>query len=92
MAERDHLEVVEIKKESHSANLMDKIDLDEIGMKGQIKAEIERHKKFASGLPGIKEQSVKVGDVDTVDSEVTIKMDVFRAACPHQDLNLGPSP
>jgi len=46
------------------AKLMDKIDLDEIGMKEQIKAEIERHKKFASGLLGIKEQSVKVGDVD----------------------------
>ena len=37
------------------ANLMDKIDLDEIGMKEKIKAEIERHKKFQSGLLGIKE-------------------------------------
>ncbi len=46
------------------ANLMDKIDLDEIGMKERIKAEIERHKKFQSGLLGIKGQSVKVGDVD----------------------------
>jgi DNA invertase Pin-like site-specific DNA recombinase len=46
------------------ANLMDKIDLDEIGMKERIKAEIERHKKFASGLLGIKEKAVKVGDVD----------------------------
>ena len=46
------------------ANLMDKIDLDEIGMKERIKAEIERHKKFASGLLGMKGQSVKVGDVD----------------------------
>jgi hypothetical protein len=43
---------------------MDKIDLDEIGMKERIKAEIERHKKFASGLLGIKEKAVKVGDVD----------------------------
>ena len=34
------------------ANLMDKISLDEIGMKEQIKAEIERHKKFQSGLLG----------------------------------------
>ena len=46
------------------ANLMDAIDLDEIGMKERIKAEIERHKKFQSGLLGIKGQSVKVGDVD----------------------------
>lgn len=46
------------------ANLMDKIDLDEIGMKERIKAEIERHKKFASGLLGIKGESVKVGDID----------------------------
>ena len=35
------------------ANLMDKIHLDEIGMKEQIKAEIERHKRFESGLLGI---------------------------------------
>lgn len=46
------------------AKLMDTIDLDEIGMKERIKAEIERHKKFQSGLLGIKGQSVKVGDVD----------------------------
>jgi site-specific DNA recombinase len=46
------------------ANLMDKIDLDEIGMKERIKAEIERHKKFQSGILGIKGQAVKVGDVD----------------------------
>ena len=29
-----------------------------------IKAEIERHKKFQSGLLGIKGQSAKVGDID----------------------------
>lgn len=46
------------------AKLMDSIDLDEIGMKERIKAEIERHKKFQSGLLGIKGQSVKVGDID----------------------------
>ncbi len=46
------------------ANLMDSIDLDEIGMKERIKAEIEQHKKFESGLLGIKGQSVKVGDID----------------------------
>lgn len=46
------------------ASLMDKIDLDEIGMKERIKIEIERHKKFQSRLLGIKVQSVKVDDVD----------------------------
>ena len=44
--------------------LMDKIHLDEIGMKEQIKMEIERHKKFESGLLGVKGKSVKVGDID----------------------------
>lgn len=46
------------------ASLMDRIDLDEVGMKERIKSEIERHKKFASGLLGIKGQLVKVGDID----------------------------
>jgi site-specific DNA recombinase len=46
------------------ANLMDQIDLDEIGMKERIKIEIERHKKFQSGLLGIKEEKVKVSDID----------------------------
>lgn len=44
--------------------LMDDISLDEIGMKGKIKAEITRHKKFQSGLLGIEETKVKVADVD----------------------------
>jgi len=46
------------------AGLMDEIDLDEIGMKGKIKAEIARHKKFQSGLLGETETKVKVKDVD----------------------------
>lgn len=46
------------------SNLMDKIDLDEIGMKEKIKAEIERHKKFQSGLLGQKADKVKVADID----------------------------
>ncbi len=46
------------------AKLMDNIDLDEIGIKEKIKAEIERHKKFQSGLLGIKEKAVKVADID----------------------------
>jgi site-specific DNA recombinase len=46
------------------AVLMDKIDLDEIGMKEKIKAEIDRHKKFQFGLLGIKEKTTKVGEID----------------------------
>jgi hypothetical protein len=45
------------------AGLMDQIDLDSIGMKERIRIEIERHKKFQSGLLGIKETKVKV-DID----------------------------
>jgi site-specific DNA recombinase len=46
------------------AGLMDKISLDEIGMKEKIKAEIDRHKKFQSGLLGIKEKATKVDEID----------------------------
>lgn len=46
------------------ANLMDEIALDEIGMKERIKAEIERHKRFQSGLLGLKESKIKVADID----------------------------
>ena len=46
------------------AGLMDKIELNEIGMKEKIKSEIERHKKFESGLLGIKETKIKIVDVD----------------------------
>jgi DNA invertase Pin-like site-specific DNA recombinase len=46
------------------AGLMDQIDLDEIGLKEKIKAEIERHKKFQSGLLGIKGNVVKVAEID----------------------------
>lgn len=46
------------------ANPMDQIDLDSMGMKEKIKIEIERHKKFQSGLLGIKETKVKVVDID----------------------------
>lgn len=46
------------------ANLMDQIDLDSIGMKEKIKIEIERHKKFQSGLLGIKESNLKASDID----------------------------
>jgi len=46
------------------AKLMDEIALDEIGMKERIKIEIERHKKFESGLLGVKGKTIKVGEVD----------------------------
>ncbi|MBI3306001.1 hypothetical protein HYZ82_02590 [Candidatus Nomurabacteria bacterium] len=39
------------------AGLMDKIDLDEIGMKAKIKDEIERHKRFNVGILGLKEET-----------------------------------
>lgn len=43
--------------------LLENIDLDEIGMKQQIKAEIARFKKFQRVVLGIKEK-VEIGDVD----------------------------
>lgn len=46
------------------AELMDKIDLDEISIKEKIKDEIERNRKFQMGLLGIKEKVIKVGDID----------------------------
>lgn len=46
------------------AELMDTIDLDEISIKEKIKDEIERNRKFQMGLLGIKEKTVKVGDID----------------------------
>ncbi|OIP65320.1 MAG: hypothetical protein COV32_01935 [Candidatus Yonathbacteria bacterium CG10_big_fil_rev_8_21_14_0_10_43_136] len=46
------------------AELMNEIHLDEIGMKGKIKDEIERHKKFESGLLGVKNTAVKIADID----------------------------
>ncbi len=44
--------------------LMDKINLDEIGMKAKIKDEIERHKRFNVGILGLKDTTVKVADID----------------------------
>lgn len=46
------------------ANIMDQVDLDEIGMKEKIKTEIERHKKFQSGLLGEKSKKISVADID----------------------------
>lgn len=43
---------------------MDSIAFDEIGMRKQIREDIERHKKFQSGLLGIKEAKVTVKDIE----------------------------
>lgn len=46
------------------AEMMDSIEFNEIGMRKKIKEEIERHKKFQSGLLGEKESKIKVKDVE----------------------------
>lgn len=43
--------------------MLDKLDLDEIGMKEHIKTEVERYKKFQAGVLGVKEK-IKVADID----------------------------
>lgn len=43
--------------------MLDKIDLDEIGLKDQIRADVERYKKFQSGVLGIKEK-IKIDDIE----------------------------
>lgn len=43
--------------------LMDKIDIDEIGIKEKIKAEVERFKKFQQSVLGIREKP-EVRDID----------------------------
>ncbi len=44
-------------------NLIEKIDINEIGMKEKIKSEIERFKKFQKLISG-KIQTIKINDVD----------------------------
>jgi len=46
------------------AILMDDIEFNEIGMRQKIKAEIERHKKFQSGLLGEKESKIQVKSIE----------------------------
>lgn len=46
------------------AEMMEKIEFNEIGMRKKIKEEIQRHKKFQSGLLGETETKVKVKDVE----------------------------
>lgn len=43
--------------------MLDKVDLDEIGLKYQIKSDVERYKKFQSGVLGIKEK-IKIADIE----------------------------
>jgi DNA invertase Pin-like site-specific DNA recombinase len=43
--------------------LIEKIDLDEIGMKEKIKTEVERFKKFQRVLLGIRD-AIEIGDID----------------------------
>jgi site-specific DNA recombinase len=46
------------------SNLIDKIDLDKIGMKEKIKTEVERLKNFQTGVLGTAVIKTKVADVD----------------------------
>jgi len=46
------------------ALLMDKVHLDEIGMKQKIRDEIERHRKFQSAFLGEKPKTTKTTDID----------------------------
>ena len=46
------------------ADIIDNIDLNEIGIKQKIKDEIERHKRFNTDVLGLKSKSVKSADVD----------------------------
>jgi site-specific DNA recombinase len=46
------------------AILMDKIDLDEIGMKERIRGEVERIRKFQDGVFGMKAPKTNTADVD----------------------------
>lgn len=44
-------------------DLMDRIDIDEIGVKEKIKSEVERFKKFQHSILGVKTK-VEVADID----------------------------
>ena len=46
------------------ASLMDSIDLDEIGIKERIKADIEKIRKLQTGVFGTTPPKTKVADVD----------------------------
>lgn len=44
--------------------LMDEVHLDEIGMKEKIRAEVEKTKKFNMSVLGVKNEKIKVSDID----------------------------
>jgi DNA invertase Pin-like site-specific DNA recombinase len=46
------------------ANLMEEVHLDEIGMKEKIKIEVEKTKKFNMSVLGVKNEKIKVSDID----------------------------
>lgn len=56
-----HLNEVELIKQFEQ--LIDKIDIDEIGIREKIKYEVERIKKFQQGVLGVKEKVI-VKDID----------------------------
>lgn len=43
--------------------MLDNLDLDEIGMREHLKSEVERYKKFQSGVLGVKDK-IKVADIE----------------------------
>ena len=45
------------------AELLDKIDIDEIGIREKLRFEVERVKKFQQGVLGIKDKII-AGDID----------------------------
>ncbi len=49
---------------SELLKIIDKIDLDRSGIKKKLEAEIERHKKFHSGIMGKANENYSVKDVD----------------------------
>lgn len=44
--------------------IIDRIDLDRSGIKKKLEAEIERHKKFHSGIMGKADENYSVRDAD----------------------------
>lgn len=46
------------------AGILDTISLDEIGMKGKIRAEVEAHNAFQQSVLGLKADKVKVKEID----------------------------
>lgn len=45
-------------------DLIDKIDINEIGIKEKIRDEINRHRKFNTNVLGLKDQKINASDID----------------------------